>query len=178
MRAASSGNITFIPRLVIASIAGALTITGLGLVAAPDLRAETPADQIKAAGAIPLPSKLLDKMEKFLKDLGTDDAAKAEFVAVAKESASSPEIWSSAISAKCPKAVGVFKACGLTPDEFTRGFFAITAVDMIDELTKSENKTVKANADFIAANKDRADTIFGAFLMLAEPGPAPDSTTP
>ena len=40
------------------------------------------------------------------------------------------------------------------------------AVDKIDELAKSENKTVKANADFVAANKDRADETFGAFLML------------
>jgi hypothetical protein len=62
----------------------------------------------------------------------------------------------------------------LTPDEFTRGFFAITAADGIDELAKSENKTVKANADFIAANKDRADTIFSAFLGLAQPGPDPN----
>ena len=168
MKAASSANptSTLISRVAIASIAGALTITGLGLVAAPDLRAESPPDQIQAAGAIPLTTELLDKMEKFLKDLGTDDAAKAEFVAVAKESASSPETWASAISAKCPKAVAFFKASGLTPDEFARGIFAIMAVDKIDELAKSENKTVKANADFVAANNDRADEVFGAFLML------------
>lgn len=178
MKAASSRNTTsiFISRLTMASIAGALAITGL--VAAPELCAETPPDQIKAAGAIRLTTELLDKMDKFLKNLGTDEAAKAEFVAVAKESSFSPETWSSAISAKCPKAIAFFKASGLTPNEFTRGFFAITAVDAIDELAKSENKTVKANADFIAANKDRADTIFGAFLMLAQPGPAPASTTP
>ena len=180
MKAASSAITTsaFISRLAIALIAGALTITGLGFVAAPDLRAETPPDRIKAAGAIPLTNELLDKMDKFLKNLGADDAAKAEFVAVAKESASSPETWASTISAKCPKAVAVFKACGLTPDEFTRSFFAITAVDEIDELAKSQDKTVKANADFIAANKDRGDTIFAAFLSLAEPGPAPATTTP
>lgn len=156
-------------------MAGALTITGLGLVGAPDLRAETPPDQIKTAGAIRLTTELLDKMDKFLEKLGTDDAAKAEFVAVAKDPSSfTPETWGSAISAKCPKAVAFFKASGLTPDEFARGIFAIMAVDEIDELAKSENKTVKANADFIAANKERADTIFGAFLSLAQPGPAPD----
>ena len=52
------------------------------------------------------------------------------------------------------------------------------AVDKIDELAKSEDKTVKANADFVAANKNRTDTIFGAFLMLGQPGPAPASNTP
>jgi hypothetical protein len=176
MKAASSANTTstFLSRLTIALMAGALTLTGLGLVAAPDLRAESPPDQIQAAGAIPLTTELLNKMDKFLEKLGTDDAAKAEFVAVAKNpSFFALETWGSAISAKCPKAVGFFKASGLTPDEFARGIFAIMAVDKIDELAKSENKTVKANADFIAANKERADTIFGAFLGLAEPGPEP-----
>ena len=154
-------------------------MTGLGFAAAPDLRAETPPDQIKAAGAIPLTTELLDKMDKFLKNMDTDDAAKAEFVAVAKDPSSfTPETFGSAISAKCPKAVAVFKASGLTPDEFASGIFAIMAVDTIDELAKAEDKTVKANADFVAANKDRADTIFGAFLMLGHPGPAPASTTP
>src|SRR5436189_425569 len=169
MKAASLANTTstFISRLTIALIAGALTITGLGLVAAPDLRAETPPDQIKAAGAIPLTTELLNKMDKFLEKLGTDDAAKAEFVAVAKNpSFFALETWGGAIAAKCPKAVAFFKASGLTPDEFARGIFAIMAVDKIDELAKSEHKTVKANADFVAANQDRADEIFGAFLML------------
>jgi hypothetical protein len=66
----------------------------------------------------------------------------------------------------------------LTSDEFARGIFAIMAVDKIDELAKSEDKNVKANADFVEANKDRADTIFGAFLMIGHPGPVPASTTP
>src|SRR5436190_23181080 len=115
MKAASSANSTstFISRLAIASIAGALTVTGFGLVAAPDLRAETPPDQIRAAGAIPLTTELLDKMDKFLKDLGTDDAAKAEFVAVAKNpSFFAIEIWGSAIAAKCSKAVAFFTSYG------------------------------------------------------------------
>ena len=128
MKAAASRNPTataaFISRLTIVSIAGALTITGLGFVAAPELCAETPPDQIKAAGAIRLTTELLDKMDKFLTNMGTDDAAKAEFVAVAKDPSSfTPETWGSAISAKCPKAVAVFKASGLTPDEFARGIF-------------------------------------------------------
>ena len=117
-------------------------------------------------------------MDTLLKNLGTDEAARAEFMAVAKGPSFTPETLGSAISAKCPKAVAVFKASGLTPDEFARGLFAIIAVDMIDELAKAEDKTVKANADFVAANKDRADTTFGAFLMLGHPGPAPASTTP
>jgi hypothetical protein len=174
MKAASSGNnsITFISRLAIASIAGALIIIGLGFAAAPDLRAETPPDQIKAAGAIPLTTGLLDKMDKFIKSVSTDDAAKTELAAAGKDPSITPETWGSVISAKCPKAVGIFKASGLTPDEFAKAIFAIMAVGMSEDLAKSEDKTVQANAAFVAANKDRADAIFGAFMMLGEPGPS------
>ena len=174
MKAASSGNNTspFISRLAIASIAGALTITVLGFAAAPDLRAETPPDQIKAAGAIPLTAELLDKMDKFMKNLSTDDAAKAELAAAGKDPSFTPETWGSIISAKCPKAVEIFKASGLTPDEFAKAIFAIMAVGMSEDLAKSEDKTIQANAAFVAANKDRADAIFGAFMMLGEPGPS------
>ena len=174
MKAASSGNntITFISRRAIASIAGALTITLLGFAAAPDLRAETPPDQIKAAGAIPLTTGLLDNMDKFIKSVNTDDAAKAELAAAGKDPSITPETWGSVISAKCPKAVQIFKASGLTPDEFAKGIFAIMAVGMSEDLAKSEDKTIQANAAFVAANKDRADAIFGAFMMLGEPGPS------
>ena len=176
MKAASSGNTTtFISRLAIASIAGALALTALGLAAAPDLRAETPPDQIKAAGAIPLTTELLDKMDKFIKNVSTDDAAKTELAAAGKDPSITPETWGSVISAKCPKAVEVFKASGLTPDEFAKGIFAIMAVGMSEELAKSEDKAVKANADFVTANKNRADAIFGAFMMLGEPGPSSSS---
>jgi hypothetical protein len=174
MKAASSGNNTspFISRMAIALIAGALTITLLGFAAAPDLRAETPPDQIKAAGAIPLTTGLLDKMDKFIKSVSTDDAAKTELAAAGKDPSITPETWGSVISAKCPKAVGIFKASGLTPDEFAKAIFAIMAVGMSEDLAKSEDKTVQANAAFVAANKDRADAIFGAFMTLGEPGPS------
>ena len=172
MKAASSGNntIPFISRLALASIAGALALTVLGFAATPALRAETPPDQIKAAGAIPLTTELLDKMDKFVKAVSADDAAKAELVAVNKDPSITPETWGSIISAKCPKTIEIFKATGLTPDEFSKGIFAIMAVAMGDELAKSEDKTVKANYDFVAANKDRANAIFGGFMTLGEPG--------
>jgi len=50
------------------------------------------------------------------------------------------------------------------------------AVAMSEDLAKSEDKAVQANAAFVATNKERADAIFGAFMMLGEPGPAPAST--
>src|SRR6266481_2105720 len=90
----------------------------------PAGHAETPPDQIKAAGAIPLTTELLDKMEKFIKSVSTDDAAKAELAAVGKDPSMTPENWGSVISAKCPKAVAIFKASDLTPDDFAKGIFA------------------------------------------------------
>jgi hypothetical protein len=177
MKAAPSGNniVTLISRQTIASIAAALAVTVLGFAAPPELRAETPPDQIKAAGAIPLTTALLDKMDKFMKSVSTDDAAKAELATAGKDPSITPETWGSVISAKCPKAVEIFKASGITPDEFSKAIFAIMAVGMSEDLAKSEDKNVKANADFVAANKERADGIFGAFMMLAE---APPASTP
>jgi hypothetical protein len=180
MKAASSGNntIPFISRLAIASIAGALAITVLGFAAAPDLRAETPPDQVKAAGAIPLTTALLDKMDKFIKAVSTDEAAKAELAAIGKDPSIVPENWGSVMSAKCPKAVEIFKSCGLTPDEFAKGIFAIMAIGMSEDLAKSEDKTVQANVAFVAANKNRADATFSGFMMLSESGPSSPASTP
>jgi len=67
----------------------------------------------------------------------------------------------------------------LTPDEFARAIFAIMAVGMSEDLAKSEDKTVQANAAFVAANKNCADAIFGFFMMLGEPGPSsPPASAP
>jgi hypothetical protein len=171
MKASSSGKNSLIFRSRLA-IAGAFTVALLGFAAASDLRAETPPDQIKAAGAIPLTTDLLDKMDKFLKAASTDDSAKAELGAIGKDPSLTPETWGTAISAKCPKAVEIFKTAGLTPDEFAKAIFAIMALGFSDDMAKSENKTVKANADFVAANKTRVDATFGSFMMLGEPGPS------
>ena len=168
----------FISRRTIASIAGALTIIVLGFAAAPDLRAETPPDQIKAAGAITLTTDLLDKMDEFIKSVSGDRAAKAELAAINKDPSITPETWGSIITAKCPKTVEIFKATGLTPDEFSKGIFAIMAVGMSEDLAKSEDKTVKANADFVAANKGRANEVFGSFMMLGETAPSSSPGTP
>ena len=170
---ASSGHhpITFISRRAIASIAGALAISLLGFAAAPELGAETPPDQIKAAGAIALTTELLDKMDEFIKSLNSDNAAKAELAAVSKDPSITPENWGSVITAKCPKTVELFEEAELTPDDFGKAIFAIMAVSMSEDLAKSEDKTVKANAAFVEANKERAGAIFGAFMMMGEPEP-------
>jgi len=143
---------------------------------APATRAETPPDQIKAAGAITLTTDLLDKMDKAVKALGADDAAKAELGAIGKDPNMTPESWAAAISSKCPKATEHFKSSGMTPDEFAKGIFAIMACAMSEDMAKSSDKTAAANAAFVTANKDKCDAAFSGFMMLgmpAESTPAP-----
>jgi len=178
MKASSGHNTTFISRLAIAPIAGALTLTVLGFAAAPGLRAETPPDQIKDAGAIPLTLELLDRMDNAIKNLSTNDAAKAELTVVGKDPTTTPETWANLISTKCPKAVEAFKGANVTPEDFVKGQFAIMALAMSEDLTKSPDKAVAANAAFFAANKDRANATFAGFMMLAEPAPSSPAPTP
>ena len=169
MKAISSGRnpITFISHLAIA-----LAII-VAFATAPALRAETPADQIKAAGAIPLTTDLLDKMDKAIKALSTDDGAKAELGTIGKDPNMTPETWASAISSKCPKAAAIFKSSGITPDEFSKGIFAIMACAMSEDMAKSTDKTAAANAAFVTANKDKCDAVFSGFMMLGAPASTP-----
>jgi hypothetical protein len=137
--------------------------------AAPVLRAEIPPDQVKSAGAIPLTTALLDKMDAFIKALGADEAAKKELTAASADPSINPDNWGESITAKCPKVAEVFKSAGITADDFGKALFAIMACAMGDELAKSEDKTVKANYDFVASNKDRADKTFGSFMQMSMP---------
>jgi hypothetical protein len=135
---------------------------------APAIRAETPADQVKAAGAIPLTNDLLDKMDAVIKTLGEDAAAKVEMTEIGKDPNMTPEAWAAAINAKCPKAAADFKAAGITPDDFSKGIFAIMACAFSEDLVKSEDKAVKANAEFVKAN-NRCEKTFGGFMQLSMP---------
>jgi hypothetical protein len=170
----------FVSRLATASIATTLAvIVLLGFAVAPMARAEAPESQLKLAGAIPLTTELLDKMEKFFTSAKSDAAAKAEFVAASNENKDNPpmtgEAWGSLINAKCPKALEIFKVSGITPDEVGKAAFAIQAIILgeawappgdKDNMAKSEDKIVAANAAFVAANRARAEAVFGSFITL------------
>src|SRR4051794_24719947 len=137
-------------------------------VLTPAIRADAPADQVKAAGPIPLTTDLLDKMDAVIKPLGEDTAAKAEMTAIGKDPNMTPEAWATAINAKCPKATADFKAAGITPEDFSKGIFAIMACAFSEDLVKSEDKAVKANAEFVKAN-NRCEKTFGSFMQLSMP---------
>jgi len=158
----------------------ALSLLGaiLALTIAPALRAAVPPDQIKAAGAIPLTKELFDKMEKFIKAVDADAVAKTELSEASKDPAMGPDNWGATVNAKCPKTTEIFKTVGMTADDFGKAIFAIMAVAMSEELAKSEDKAVKANADFVEANKVQANTIFGSFMMLGETSSSSPTATP
>jgi hypothetical protein len=168
MKPASSGRntIPFLSRLALALIA----TTVLAFAGAPGLHAQSPPDQVKAAGAIPLTTDLLDSMDEVIKAIDADNAAKAELAVIGKDSSLTPETWAAAVTSKCPKAAAHFTEAEITPDEFGKAIYAIMACAMGDDLAKSDDKAVKANAEFVAANKSRAEAVFGSFMKLQDPG--------
>ena len=135
----------------------------------PLVQAETPPDQVKDAGAIPLTTSLLDKMDDVIKKLSNDSAAKAELAEIGKDPNQSSEAWAAAVKAKCPKASEHFASAGITADDFSKGMSAIMACAMSEDLAKSEDAKVKANAEFVKANNARAEKTFGSFMQLSMP---------
>ena len=137
--------------------------------AAPALRAETPPEQVKDAGAIKLTTELFDKLEAFIQGVSGDAAAKAELAEIGKDPAvnANQDAWAAAITAKCPKTSQHMKTAGITASDFTKGISAIMACAMSDDMAKVDNETAKANAEFVSANKARAEKIFGSFMELS-----------
>jgi hypothetical protein len=148
-----------------------LLVCAIAIVAGPALRAETPPEQVKDAGAIKLTTDLFDKMDAFIKAVGADAAAKAEITEIGKDpsTSQSQDAWAAAIASKCPKTAEYLKAAGITAADFTKGISAIMACAMSEDMAKSDNETAKANAEFVKANKDRAEKIFGSFMELNVP---------
>jgi hypothetical protein len=141
------------------------------VVITPVLRAETPPEQVKDAGAIKLTTELLDKMDAFIQAVSSDAAAKAELTEIGKDPAvsQSQDAWAAAITSKCPKTAEHLKAAGITAPDFTKGISAIMACAMSEDMAKSENETAKANAEFVKANNARAEKVFGSFMQLSAP---------
>ena len=141
----------------------------LGLTIAPALQAETPPEQVKDAGAIKLTTDLLDKMDAFIQAVSADAAAKAELDEIGKDPAVSKDqdAWAAAITSKCPKTSAHLTKAGITASDFTKGISAIMACAMSEDMAQSDNEAAKANAEFVTANKARAEKIFGSFMELS-----------
>lgn len=124
---------------------------------------------MKAAGAITLTTGLLDKMDAAITALSANDEAKKELSTASADPSFNPDNWGSSVEAKCPKAAAIFKSSGITADDFGKALFAIMAISMSEDMAKSEDKTVKANSDFMNANKERVEKTFGKFMELSMP---------
>jgi len=148
-----------------------LLLCALAIVTAPALRAETPPEQVKDAGAIKLTTDLLDKMDAFIKAVGADDAARNELNEIGKDPSvsQSQDAWAAAITSKCPKTSEHLKKAGITAADFTKGVSAIMACAMSEDMAKSDNETAKANAEFVKANQARAEKTVGTFMELSVP---------
>lgn len=157
--------------ILIASLLFALALMPAG-------RAAIPEDELKRAGAIVLTTELLEKMEKFTASLRSDAAAKGELAAVLKEEKDGiprGEAFGKLIRAKCPKTLALFEAAGVTPEDFGKAADAIESIIFAegmappgdsDNMAKSTDKTVAANAAFVAANKARAEAVYGTYMVL------------
>jgi hypothetical protein len=148
-----------------------LLVGAIAIAALPVLRAETPAEQVKMCGGIPLTTDLLDKMDAFVKSMNSDAAAKAELAEIGKDPTvgTTPESWVTAINSKCPKSAANLKSAGISVDDFAKGMFALMGCSMSEDLAKSEDATVKANFEFVKANNSRATQTFSSFMQLSMP---------
>ena len=150
----------------------ALVLSALvALTIVPGVTARISDDQIKSAGAIPLNTDLLDKLDKAAKAVRADEAARTEMAGV-KETERDAVV--AAINSKCPKAAAYLKEAGITADQLMDAMSAMLAciMDESGDLAKSDNETAKANAEFVKQNRQRCDTVGGALMAMST---APDA---
>ena len=133
-----------------------LYLFAIALLAVSPLSAQVTAEQTKAAGAVPLSTVLLDKVDNLLKKVESDPAAKAEYIAAGKDAGARPENMSEIVERKYPKLAAVFKTSDLTPFEFMNAtgsvFMTITLAEMDQPV---EDPRAAANVKFYKENKDR-----------------------
>jgi hypothetical protein len=146
-------------------------------------RAQTPSDQAKTAGAIPLSIELLDKIDKFTKAVNSDAATTAEWNASSKDPAISSETPAVIINSKYPKLAAAFKSADLAPEDFVKAYGAILVTGVIAEVgTPMADKNAEANITFYKANKDRVTATMSSLDALDKgadsPSPAAPSVSP
>ena len=79
------------------------------------------------------------------------------------------------VERKMPEDRRDFRSLRPDPDEFGKAALAIQAIILgdamappgdKDNMAKSEDKAVAANAAFVAANRARAEAVYGSFATL------------
>ena len=155
-----------------------LFICAVIVIAVPALTAQVPPEQAKMAGAVPLSTVLLDKIDSLLKKVDADPAAKAEYIAAGKDAGARPENMTELVQTKYPKLAAVFKTSDLTPFEFMNASGAVFMTSVLAESdTPTEDERAAANVKFYKANKDRVTATMNR-LEAIEKGGGADTTSP
>ena len=153
-----------------------LFICAVILVAVSTVTAQVPADQAKVAGAVPLSTVLLDKIDSLLKKVEADPAAKAEYIAAGKDAGARPENMTELVEKKYPKLAAVFKTSDLTPFEFMNATGSLFMTMAISEAeTPTQDERAAANVKFYNANKERVMATMNK-LEAIEKGGGTDAT--
>ena len=148
------------------------------VLAVPAVTAQVTPEQAKMAGAIPLSAVLLDKIDKLLKKVDADPAAKAEYVAAGKDAGARPENMTELVQTKYPKLAAVFKTSDLTPFEFMNASGAVFMTSVLAESdTATDDERAAANVKFYKANKERVTATMNR-LEAIEKGGGTDTTAP
>lgn len=156
----------------------------VAFAAAPVAYSQITPEQAKMAGAVPLSTVLLDKLDKLVKAIGSDSAVKAEFATSGKDDGIKPDFSNigEIVDSKYPKLSAAFKSSDLTPFEFMNADMALTMSAAIAEMrTGAGSKSAdddkllgipaldersEANVTFYKANKDRATATLTAISAL------------
>jgi hypothetical protein len=144
----------------------ALFVVFFAFVPASRVQAQLPDELLKLAGAVPLTTALIDSVDKFVKAVGADPAAKAEWDTAGKDPNMTAEKVAEALP-KYPKLAAAFKSAGLAPVDFMNAMSAIVGSTAAAEMANGgadagTDKTVQANIAFYKANKTRCAAIMNS----------------
>lgn len=174
---------SYLARYVVVSLICAVSFASL----TSPVSAQIPPEQAKIAGGVQLSTVLLDKIDSLLKKVGSDPAAKAEYIAAGKDAGAKPENMTELVQSKYPKLAAIFKTSDLTPFEFMNASGTLFMSFMLAEAgTLAGDTRADANIAFCKANKDRVTATTTALEAIekgetsaAAPSPsAPSSSSP
>ncbi len=136
-------------------------VLGCALLAlAPFARAQ----QLKI---VALTADRVDKLGKFVQTVNADAASKAAMEEIGKDETVTSAMMSGGsindtVNTKYPKAAALYKAAGLTPDEFMQTIIAVSLAETGVTDGTTDPAVAKANVDFYNANKDKIEKIMSA----------------
>jgi|GEM_PF-5131921 len=172
--------------LLVAAVAAILlpaAVRAQGPVSSPEASPENANSEaadpavLEMAGSLPLTTKLLDSLEKFVKGLKSDRAAKQEwdtFMQGGNGDVDDP---------KFTKLAALFKSAKLAPEDLSKASLAMSGTALAGQMADAgkdigTDKTVAANIAFVRANKDRVLAYMTAFGRLANPPASSPAASP